>query len=180
MRPQDTKSEPNAAGKCEDSFPRSMKLPGEQKEAAEPPGRVEVICQVRRTTSPDRMNVQTDVTSRIGTGGVLERKMRNEIKSTPKSKKGANFEAKKNFFDSYMRSGGNANKPIRQINSCDHLTSIFVKEAQDYTPTNQDKGYRQSLGHKYSNQERRGVIGLMGSHWEECDQLGEETQKPPV
>ena len=38
MRPQDTKSEPNAAGKCEDSFPRSMKLPGEQKEASEPPG----------------------------------------------------------------------------------------------------------------------------------------------
>jgi hypothetical protein len=97
-----------------------------------------VICQVRRTTTPDRLNVQTDVTSQIGTGGVLERKMRNEIKSSPKPKKGANFEATKSFISS----GGYASKPNRQNNSCDHLTSIFVRETQVYTPTSQDRAYR--------------------------------------
>ena len=98
---------------------------------------------------------------------------------TPQKKLHSNFEAKKSFFEAYMRSGGNScKKGVPVHNLICRQSNQFVVTAKGLSSANQEARNRLVLGTLDTGQERRRSIGQMEGPGKETSQWEEVSLKP--
>ena len=120
-----------------------------------PPGRVETDLIVA---------VESRETSQPGRSTVTPRKLKTISKSTSKSTNLSNFQAKKNFFEHYMKKGDILTNVTGQLAT---MTSSLTFCAQDYSVANRRADNRICKDSPGTGHQGRELIGQEGTGKEE-------------